>query len=85
MQDWTNHFKKVLNPNNIVVDDNDATIDLEVQPNQIIEVEELDKVITKDEVEKAIRKLKSKKAAGSDGIIPEFLKKLYRRCNNFPN
>ena len=74
MNKWEEHFNLVLNPGLMK-----EGVACETQPDDtdesdIIEVEELDTEITLEEVLRAISNLKTKKAAGGDGIIPEFLK-----------
>ena len=75
LKDWEEHFREVLNPahlNDVI--DNPTNID-HTRDREIIVVE-LDRDFEKEEVLRAIHNLKAKKAAGDDGVIPEFLKNL---------
>ena len=65
-QDWFDHFRKVLEDNNIP---EDKEIDSELEYNEM-----LDRPISREEILLAIRKIKRKKAPGPDGVIGEFFK-----------
>ena len=71
MKEWHNHLKKVLNHTNLA-NNTENINDLNEEP--IITVDNLNKNITMEELSRALNKLKTKKASGEDGIIPEFLK-----------
>ena len=66
---WYKHFKGVLEKDDI--DDVDMNDDDHVTNEYI---EDLDKPISKDEILKAMQKLKNNKASGPDGLIGEFYK-----------
>ena len=73
IKDWRNYFYNLLNPSatayNSKLTNEDAT-----QEEQQIQVEELDKEITKNEIFQAIDKLKKGKSAGTDEISPDLIK-----------
>ena len=74
IQQWEDHFSKVLNPDQVGIDEEDNNEDQSInEENEIID-EDLDCAITEEEVNKAIDKLKNGKSSGSDEIPPEFLK-----------
>ena len=79
MQEWFNHFNKVLNPEG----KGDRTYESRPREEVVVEVEDLDKQITMEELNRALNKLKAKKAAGDDGIIPEFLKNASSELKEF--
>jgi hypothetical protein len=66
VDDWHKHFKSVL----------DKEVSEHEECNAEIEhyVQDLDGPITKDEIEIAIKRLKTGKSAGPDGMIAEFFK-----------
>ena len=76
IEEWKSHFEKVLNPagGGSVSANADAVDDNHTDPEDITVDEFLDGEISREEVDRAIDKLKNKKAAGSDGLIPKFIK-----------
>jgi exonuclease III len=71
--DWQNHFKKVMNscPFNSEEDSNFMNY---INDNKNKIFNDLNFKITPEEIQKAILKLKPKKACGNDGILNEMLK-----------
>ena len=77
IKEWCEYFKNLLNPdwNTVKTQNqkgNQAQNEEEISEN--IEIDELDKEITQIEVNQAIDKLKSGKAAGIDDISPDLIK-----------
>ena len=73
LEQWFNHFKSVLENSDINNDNPQNNFDGEMI-NDLENIDDLDKPISKDEILTAIRKLKNGKAAGPDGLIGEFYK-----------
>jgi len=72
VDDWHNHFKGVFNEENRGSRDSNYVNDIINENN--IKIDKLDCPITHNEIREAIRKLKSGKACGVDGIMAEMLK-----------
>ena len=74
MESWRSHFFKLLNSD--IHDDH--SVDPPTDDVNTVQDELLDSEITEDEVRKAIWRLKSGKAAGTDQVINQFLKSTER-------
>ncbi|XP_031788714.1 uncharacterized protein LOC116417799 [Nasonia vitripennis] len=77
-EEWVEHFKKLLGAEEQVVE-GDEDRNREVEAGEGIEeegIEELNQDISVGEVKIALGQMKSKKAAGEDGLLIEFVKGL---------
>ena len=77
---WHQHFQSVLNPR---LNENEQVSPPVIRLEPVISDDSLDKQITFEEVDNAIKNLKSRKAAGLDQIPPEFLKAAGREVITF--
>jgi len=76
--EWREHFMKVFETGKEPTRTFTEHID-----DQMPNVEELDKPITKQEVVGSIKRLKSGKSGGLDGIVPEMLKEASNQIGDF--
>ena len=88
-QQWEQHFTDLLNPahprsqTNSLGEDNQDPVDHTNTTTIELEIEELDKEITEEELSTALKKLKKGKAAGIDGIIAEILTLAERKIKGY--
>ena len=73
INEWRNYFCTLLNPSTTSHSPSSSNENLNHEEQQI-QVEDLDKEITKNEVLQAIDKLKKGKSAGTDEISPDLIK-----------
>ena len=70
IEEWHDHFKGIFNQ----MDSTDKSETVTVDDNEEEHDSDLNKDISEEEVMRSIRKLKSGKACGGDGILAEMLK-----------
>ena len=71
--EWTNHFNKLLNKPNSDLTNN---LVISVQPQNDVNTDLLNDLVTLEEVNLSVTNLKNGKSSGPDGLPGEFFKKL---------